>query len=52
MLVFLGTAQDAGGYILISNLGSIVARILLQPVEEMSLAAFSKLEKEKANMRA
>ena len=48
MLVFLGTAQDAGGYILISNLGSIVARILLQPVEEMSLAAFSKLEKEKA----
>jgi oligosaccharide translocation protein RFT1 len=42
-LVFLGSSQDAGEYVLVSNLGSIVARLLLQPVEEMSLAAFCKL---------
>ena len=45
ILVFLGTSQDAGEYMLVAGLGSIVARILFQPIEEMSLAAFSKLEK-------
>ena len=44
VLVFMGTAEMAGEYVLVSNLGSIVVRLLFQPLEEMSLAAFAKLK--------
>jgi oligosaccharide translocation protein RFT1 len=44
-IVFLGTAESAGEYILVANLGSLVARLLLKPIEEMALAAFSKLSR-------
>ena len=57
VLLWLGTATEQGGYVIVSNLGSIVVRLLFQPVEEMSMAALGKLtsttnkekEKEKEN---
>ena len=50
MLVFrtlfacLWPQEQAGEYVLVSNLGSIVARLLFQPLEEMALATFGQLQ--------
>lgn len=43
-MVFLGSEEQAGEYVLVSNLGSIVARLLFQPLEEMALATFGQLQ--------
>merc|ERR1711920_1067071 len=43
-MVFSGTDEQAGEYALVSNLGSIIARLLFQPLEEMALAVFGKLQ--------
>ena len=43
LLIFAGTDDQQDAYVVVSRLGSIVVRILFQPAEEMSLAAFGKL---------
>ena len=43
LLIFSGTDDQQDAYVVVSRLGSIVVRILFQPSEEMSLAAFAKL---------
>ena len=44
LFAFVSSLSDQGVFGLVSNLGSIVARLLLQPVEETSFAIFSKLQ--------
>ena len=44
VMVWLGTAEQGGAYAVVTNLGSIIVRLLFQPVEERSLAAFGELE--------
>ena len=39
---WLGTLQDQGGYALASNYGSLVVRLLFQPIEEATRIAFSR----------
>ena len=43
LLIFAGTDDQQDAYVVVSRLGSIVVRVLFQPAEEMSLAAFGKL---------
>ena len=43
VLLGLGTETEQGGYVIVSNLGSIVVRLFFQPVEEQSMAALGKL---------
>lgn len=43
ILVFVGTPAEQGVYVIVERLGSIVVRLLFQPLEEMTLATLSKL---------
>ena len=50
VMVWLGTAEQGGAYAVVTNLGSIIVRLLFQPVEERSLAAFGELENSKKRL--
>lgn len=43
VLAFMGNATQQGIYIIVERLGSIVVRLLLQPVEEMTITTLGKL---------
>lgn len=43
VLAFMGNAEQQGVYVVVERLGSIVVRLLLQPVEEMTLTTLGKL---------
>lgn len=43
VLAFMGNATQQGVYVVVERLGSIVVRLLLQPVEEMTLTTLGKL---------
>mmetsp|Transcript_10641 Transcript_10641/g.40061 ORF Transcript_10641/g.40061 Transcript_10641/m.40061 type:complete len:534 (-) Transcript_10641:309-1910(-) len=50
VLVNLSPLRDQGVFALVSNLGSLVARIVLQPIEEMVFAYFSGAKENDKNV--
>jgi len=43
VLAFMGNATQQGVYVIVERLGSIVVRLVLQPVEEMTITTLGKL---------